>query len=190
MKNLRIAAVLCLAVCPVRGEAPAGQPYTAGKFFSAVFPKGWVKKEPLPGLSDAERKVYGVEFFGPASGGLAARIGAHYYAPGNLVHKTPERFIKLHSQPALGVNLSKKVYGPVTAGKAGSYYAKIFERKVFEYLPPGALHPRKTAVYEKFAVVPVGNGFYVLDYYAPLDIAGANLKAYEAVLASFRPQAR
>ncbi|MDP2866395.1 MAG: hypothetical protein Q8O90_09145 [Elusimicrobiota bacterium] len=190
MKNLLMAAVLCLAAGPALGETPAGQAYTEGGCFTVVFPAGWVKKEPALGLSEDEKKVYGVEFFGPASDGLAVRIGVHYYAPENAVHKTPEKFVKLHSQSAIGVNLDGKVYGKVKPGKAGNYYARVFERKVFEYLPPNALHPKKIHIYEKFAVVPVKNGFYVLRYYAPMDLAKANLKAFEAVLASFKPLAR
>lgn len=190
MKNLLLAAALCLAAGPALGETPAGQAYTEGGYFTAVIPAGWVKKEPALGLSENEKKVYGAEFFGPASDGLAVRIGLHYYAPDNAVHKTPEKFIKLHSRSAIGVNLDGKVYGPVKPGKAGNYYAKVFERKVYEYLPAEALHPKKIHIYEKFAVVPVKNGFYVLRYYAPMDLAKANLKSFETVLSSFKPLVR
>lgn len=190
MRNLLMAAALCLAAGPALGETPAGQAYTEGGYFTAVIPAGWVKKEPALGLSEDDKKVYGAEFFGPASDGLAVRIGLHYYAPDNAVHKTAEKFIKLHSQPAIGVNLDGKVYGPVKPGKAGNYYAKVFERKVYEYLPAEALHPKKIHIYEKFAVVPVKNGFYVLRYYAPMDLAKANLKSFEAVLSSFKPLVR
>ena len=190
MKRILIAAVFCLAAGPASGEAPAGQAYTEGGYFSVVFPQGWVKKEKALGLSDDEKKVYGTEFFGPVADGLAVRIGVHYYAPDNLVQKTPEKFIKLHSQSALGINLDGKVYGKVKPGKAGNYYAKVFDRKVFEYEPQNALHPKKIHIYESFAVVPVKNGFFVLRYYAPLDLAKASLKSYESVLASFKPLVR
>lgn len=190
MRNLLMAAAFCLAAGPAQGEVPAGQVYTEGKYFSVVFPQGWVKKEAALGLSDEERKVYGVEFFGPVAEELAVKIGVHYYAPDNLVQKTPEKFIRLHSRPAIGINLDGKVYGKVKAGKVGNYFANIFERKVYEYLPAGALHPKKIHIYEKFAVVPVKSGFFVLEYYAPMDMAKANLKAYEAVLASFKPLIR
>lgn len=190
IKKLLTAAAFFLAAGPALGETPAGQAYTEGKYFSVVFPPGWVQKEEGLGLPAGEKKVYGTEFFGPVAGELAVRIGVHYYAPGNLVHKTPEKFIKLHSQPALGVNLDGKIYGKVKTGKAGNYYAKLFEREVFEYEPKSALHPEKISVYESFAVAPVKNGFFVLHYYAPKAIAKANLKSYEAVLASFKPLLR
>ncbi|MDD2805359.1 MAG: hypothetical protein PHV33_07370 [Elusimicrobiales bacterium] len=185
-----MTAVLCLTAGPVLGATPAGRTYTQDKCFSVVFPQGWVKKEEGLGLSDAEKKVYGAEFFGPVSGDLAVKIGVYYYAPGNLLYKTPEKFIKLHSQPALGINLDGKVYGKVKNGKAGNYFAKLFERRVFEYLPSNNLHPKKIPVYESFAVVPLKNGFFVLRYYAPMSQAKAGLAAYEAVLASFKPLVR
>jgi len=190
MSHFLLAAALCLAAAPSVGAAPAAQAYTEGEYFTVTVPEGWTKKEPGLGLSDAEKKVFGAEFFGPAADGIAALVGVHYYAPGNLLHATPEKFIKLHAAPAIGVNLDGKVYGPVKNGKAGNYYAKVFERKTYEYQPKDALHPKKIHIYEKFHVVPVKNGFYVLRFYAPMDLAKANLKQYEAMAASFKPLKR
>jgi hypothetical protein len=190
MINLIMAAALSFAAGPALAGASSGQVYTEGKYFTVSIPAGWVKKDEGLGLSDAEKKVYGAEFFGPQAGKFAVRIGVQYYAPGNLVHPTQEKFIKLHSGPALGVNLNGKVYGKVAKGKAGNYYAKVFERKTYEYDPPTALEPKKIHIYEKFYVVPVKRGFFVLRYYAPMDLAKANLKQYEDLVASFKPLTR
>jgi hypothetical protein len=188
MPDLLLAFALLLTPAPA--AAASGQAYTEPGCFSLTVPAGWSRKEEGLGLPDDKKKVYGAEFFGPAADGLAALIGAHYYAPGNLVHATPEKFIKLHAAPAIGVNLDGKVYGKVKDGRAGNYYARVFERKTYEYQPKDALHPRKIHIYEKFYVVPVKNGFYVLRYYAPMDLAKANLKQFEAAAASFKPLAR
>jgi len=191
MKNILTAFLFCLAAGPAAGgEAKGPQPYTEPGYFSVTFPPGWVKKEEALGLSEEDKKVYGTEYFGPVADGLAVKIGVHYYAPGNLVQATPEKFIKLHSKPAIGVNLDGKVYGKVKSDRVGNFYAKVFERKVFEYLPAEALHPKKIHIYEKFAVLPVKNGFFVLDFYAPMDLAKANIKFFDAVLASFKPLVR
>lgn len=190
MINFIMAVAMSFAAGPALAEAPVDQTYTEGKYFTVNVPSGWVKKDEALGLTDAEKKVYGAEFFGPQAGKFAVRIGVQYYAPGNLVQPTSEKFIKLHSKPALGVNLNGKVYGKVAKGKAGNYYAKVFERKTFEYDPPTALHPNKIHIYEKFYVVPVKRGFFVLRYYAPMDLAKANLKQYEALVASFKPLTR
>lgn len=190
MLDLLTALALCLAPAPAAAANAGGQAYTEPGYFSVTLPAGWTKKEAGLGLADGEKKVYGAEFFGPESGGIAALIGVRYYAPGNLLHATPEKFIKLHAAPAIGVNLDGKVYGKVENGKAGNYYAKVFERKTFEYMPKDALHPNKIHIYEKFHVVPVKNGFFVLRYYAPMDLAKASLKQYEAAVASFKPLTR
>ena len=75
MKHLLIAAAFSIAAGPALAETPAGQAYTEGKYFSVVFPAGWVKKEKALGLPDEEKKVFGVEFFGPIAGGLAVMLG-------------------------------------------------------------------------------------------------------------------
>lgn len=190
VKRSLLAAALCLAAAPARAAEGAAQPYTEGKYFTVAVPAGWTKKDEPLGLSDAERKVFGAEFFGPQADGIAALVGARYYAPGNQLQPTAEKFIKVNAAPALGINTSKEVYGKVTAGKAGNYYAKTFERKSYEYMPKEALHPKKVHIYEKFYVVPVKNGFYVLHYYAPMDLARANLRHFEDFVASFKPLTR
>lgn len=190
MKALITAFLFCLPPAFAAGASPAGQQYSEGKYFTFTVPPGWVKKDEGIGLSDGSKKVYGSDFFGPYRGNFGVRMGVHYYAPGNALHPTYEKFIKLHSAPAIGVNMDKKVYGKVKSGKAGHYYAKVFERKTYEYDPPTALHPKKIHIYEKFYVVPVKNGFYVLRYYAPMDLARANLKSFEAAVKTFRPLVR
>ena len=179
-----------LALCLCSAPACAGEDpglYTQDGCFTIYRPSGWTMSAAASALSDKEKKVFGAEFTGPASADGQAKISVMYYAPGNLLHKTPERFISLHSRPPFGVNADKKVYGPVKDGLAGGYRAKLFERKVFEYLPAGSMDAKKTAFYDYFAVVPAKQGFYVLRYTAPADIAKVNFKTYEAVLASFRP---
>ncbi len=176
--------LLCLCSAPLMGgEGKAG---AEAKYFTITPPEGWTRVADASALSDGERKVFGDDYTGPVSRDVQSRISVKYYAPGNLLHKTPERFIKLHSRPPFGVNTDKKVYGPVKNGTAGNRHAKVFERKVYEYVPAGAVNPEKVLVYEHFAVVPAKQGFYVLRYTAQADVAKANYKAYEAVLASFR----
>lgn len=189
MKNFLLgAAALFLAAAPARAAGP--ETYTEPGYFTVKIPADWVKKDEGFGMTDAEKKVFGADFFGPQAGGIAVLAGVKYYAPGNLVHATPEKFIRLHSKPAIGINLDGKVYGPVKDGKAGSYYAKVFERKTFEYEPKGAKDPKKIHIYEKFYVVPVKNGFFVIRYYAPMDLAKASLKDFEALASSFKPLTR
>jgi hypothetical protein len=96
----------------------------------------------------------------------------------------------MHNKPVLPGGNQGRAYGKVADGLAGNYYAKVFERKVFEYVPKRSINAKKVFVYEKFVVVPAKKGYYVLRYYAPMDLAKANIKFFDAVLASFKPLAR
>lgn len=185
--NLRGSFLLaaCFCAAPLHGGESGPVP-PARAYFTIAPPAGWTRTADPTALSAQERKVFGEEYAGPVSRNVQSRISVRYYAPGNMLHKTYERFIKLHSRPPFGVNADKKVYGPVKDGLAGSRHAKVFERKVFEYVPAGAANPEKVAVYERFAVVPAKQGFYVLRYTAQADIAKDGYKAYETVLASFK----
>ncbi len=187
MRFLLAASVLCLgAALSAAAAGPAASVYTEKGLFTVSFPEGWVRAETGLGLSSEEKKVYGAELAGPESSGIAVRIGVHYYAPGNLLQPTAKGFIKLHSRPALGVDPDDGVYGNVKASKVGNYRAEVFDRTTYVYVPPDAMNPKKVPVYERFAVVPVRRGFYVLRYYAPKETAERYLPAFEAVLSSFR----
>ncbi|HAH31907.1 MAG TPA: hypothetical protein DCL44_06295 [Elusimicrobia bacterium] len=60
-----------------------------------------------------------------------------------MLHKTAEKFIALHSRPVLGAALDGRRYGPVKKGLVGKYYAKVFERRIFEFVPPEDISPKK-----------------------------------------------
>lgn len=165
-------------------------PYLEKGCFSVIFPEGWTKQEQAFGLGESEKKVYGADFTAPGEELIPVRISVKYYAPGNLLHKTYEQYIRRHSKPALGANVDGKVYGKVGDGKAGSYYAKVFERKTYDYFPKRAVNAKKYPVYEKFHVVPVKQGYYVLRYTAPFEKAKAGAPQYEAAVASFKPLIR
>lgn len=190
MRKILALAVLLAPAAALAADAgkETGMTYTEKGYFEVRFPAGWQQAETPLGLSDAEKKVLGAEFSGESDAdGLAPKISVRYYAPGNLLHKTAEKFIRTHSRPALGAALDGQQYGPVKKGLAGKQYAQVFDRRVFDFTPQESLHPKKIAVYEKFHVVPVKDGFFVLRYSAPAAAAKAHMKAYEDAVASFRP---
>jgi hypothetical protein len=159
-----------------------------GGYFKVILPSGWAKIEQTFGLSSEEKKVYGIDVLGPRSeDGIHSKISVHYYAPGNLLHKTMEKFITTHAQPVLGVNLDGEEYGRVKDDRVAGRDAKVFERKVYEYIPPHAVKPKKVGVYERFVVVPSNEGFYVLRYTAPENIAEKYQAVFEKVISSFEP---
>ncbi|OGR79138.1 MAG: hypothetical protein A2X32_11500 [Elusimicrobia bacterium GWC2_64_44] len=187
---LKKLSLLLLLAAPWPCAAAGPQVYAVRDCFTVNVPAGWRREGEPYGLTDQEKKVYGADFIAPRGGEFPVRISVSYYAPGNLQHPTHEKYIRQHSTPPLGANLDGKVYGKVADGRAGNYYAKVFERKTFEYFPPRTLKAKKVFIYEKFYVVPVKKGFFVLRYSAPADVARANRTAYEAAVASFRPLLR
>lgn len=184
-----IALLLLVATASARESGKIAEvSYVEKGYFSMKIPVGWNKYDTVFGLSQEEKKVYGVDFIAPSGqDGLTPRISVHYYAPGNLVHKSADKFIKLHALPVLGVAEEGEKYGPVEDGFVDKRRAKIFERNLFEFVPPGTINPKKIPIYEKFAVVPAKDGFYVLRLYSPGENSKTNLKAYESVLTSFKP---
>lgn len=188
MKKIMALAVLLLGCAAAQGGAKeAAMEYSEKGYFTVSVPPGWSKAESGFGLSQEEKKVFGAEFQGPKDAdGITATITVRYYAPGNLLHKTAEKFISTHSRPVLGAAPGGRKYGPVKSGLAGKYYAKVFERKTFEFLPPETINPKKIPVYEKYHVVPVKNGFYVLSYYSSMAAAKAGLGDYDTVLNTFK----
>lgn len=163
---------------------------TVRNCFTVVMPEGWAMEKDTYGLTNGEKQVYGADFLEPGRKEFPARVSVNYYAPGNLENGTYEKYIRRHSKPPLGANLDGKVYGKVKPGRAGNYYAQVFDRKTFELVPPRSLKARKVFLYEKFYVVPVSRGYYVLRLTAPMDSAKAALKKFEAAAASFMPAIR
>ena len=189
--NISKILALTVLILPAGASAQAGAKeaataYTEDGYFTVKIPAGWYKADAAFGLSQEEKKVYGAEFLGPEDAdGIVSKISVRYYAPGNMLHKTAEIFIATHSRPVLGAALDGEKYGPVENGLVGKYYAKIFERRIFEFVPPETISPKKIPIYEKFHVIPVKNGFYVLSYYSSMAAAETGLAEYESVLASF-----
>ena len=87
-----------------------------------------------------------------------------------------------------GVNLDAKEYGPVKDQPVAGRTAKVFERKVYEYLQPESIRPEKIPLYERFVVIPVKQGFYVLRYTAAQVIAEKYRSVFEKVVSSFKPK--
>jgi len=191
-KTLALTVLLLPACAALQaGANDTAMLYTEKGYFTVMAPAGWTNTESTFGLSQEDKKVFGAEFLGPQDAdGITARISVRYYAPGNLLHKTAEKFISTHAKPALGAAAGGRQYGPVKTGLAGKYYAKFFERKTFEFIPPETISPKKIPVYEKFHVVPMKRGFYVLSYHSSLAAAKTGLPNYEAILASFKPLLR
>lgn len=188
-RNILIYAMFCLmtvsAACAGNTPAPGDRKvHREGKYFEAALPEGWtVVPAGGYGLSPAEKKVYGVELAGPDAG---ARISAHYYAPDNLVDKTPEKYMRVHSLPEGAAPAAVPAPPKAKDDKVGGRKARIFVNITHERGADRSLGGG-TEVWEGFAVIPLKKGYYALRYSAPAGKYADHLPVFEAFLASFRP---
>lgn len=191
MLILRVKKIFVLSILLSAAVSFAGQKtvqYIEENYFKIEIPSGWEKVEQIFGLSQEKKKVYGKDFVLAAeSDEIQPRISVHYYAPGNIIHKTADKFIELHSKPALGVALDDETYGPVKEKTIGRYNAKVFECNTFLFMPPRSTKQKKIPMYEKYTVIPTKTGFYVISLHSPAETSEKNIKVYESVVNSFKP---
>jgi hypothetical protein len=164
---------------------------SSGNYFKCSIPADWSVYDPVFGLSAEEKKVYGVTLFGPQNGSpVSSVISIHYYAPGNLVHKTMDKFVRLNSGPVFGFVLEGKSYGEVRQIQFAGREAKIFERINIEFIGKEAIHMPRVSIFEKFIVIPArkDEGFYVLELSVPDEAKDKYKGIFEESVKSFLPE--
>jgi len=173
-------------------EMPKFKEYvSSGNYFKCSIPEDWSVYAPGFGLSEEEKKVYGVTLFGPQNGSqVSSLISIHYYAPGNLLHKTMDKFIRTHVEPALGLESEGESYSKVSQIKIAGRVAKTFERIDIRFIGQRAINMPKVSIYEKFIVIPDKSniGFYVLQLSVPVDIKNKYTGMFEEAVKSFLPE--
>jgi len=166
--------------------------YTSpGNYFTCTIPADWSVYAPGFGLSAEEKKVYGLTLLGPRNGSkVSPEISLHYYAPGNLLHKTMERFIRLHAGPVLGEAKEGTSYGTVGKIIIADREAKAFERKNVQFIGGRSLNPEKVALHEEYIVVPdrKNEGFYVVRFSVPEELKDRDADTFKTVAKSFFPK--
>lgn len=165
-----------------------GEYVSSGNYFKCMIPEGWSVRPPAAlGLSEDEKKVYGVQFSGPhGEGPVKPEISVHYYAPGNLLEKTMDAFIKRRSGPLVHEG---KSYGEVRPHEFAGRKAETFETISFRNPGGRQINPEMVSVYQKFIVISAmkDDGFYVLQLSAPVAAKDQYAKAFEEVSKSFLP---
>ena len=163
---------------------------SSGNYFKCSIPADWSVYDPGFGLSEEEKKVYGITLFGPQNGSpVSPLISMHYYAPGNLLHKTMDRFIRIHSEPVFGVASEGQSYGKVRQIKIAGREAKTFERIDIRFIGERAINMPKMLLFEKFIVIPARKdaGFYVLELSVPDAAKDKYTVIFAEVVKSFLP---
>lgn len=153
-------------------------------YFEVALPENWTQVSRALGLSPDEKKVYGVTLLGPDGGdGSGPRISAHYFAPDNLVDKTAEKYIRVHSSkpPADGAAFPAlpKVKGNLVGGRKAEIFANVTRVRGESEEPE--------IIWESFAVLRADKGYYALRLSAPAARYAEHLPVFEAFLASFKP---
>ena len=193
-------------------ELPAPYGFKAvevGSYFSCDIPPDWSRVEGTGfGLSDEEKKTYGITLGAPESVEIPIRISLYYYAEGNLMYKSVDHYLNLFAKPALGAALEGSSYGEVTPAKVGSRDGMMFERLKHEFVPlhkrldlsdspgregivyerRGEMMARAVPVKERFMLLPAKSGFYALRYSAPADKFAKHLPVFEQLTKRFYPR--
>lgn len=179
-----------LLACALDEQTQFREYSSQGHFFKCSVPRDWSEYQPGFGLSQEEKKVYGVTLFGPREGNpYPPTISLHYYAPGNLLHNTMARFIQTHSQPVFGTPSEGDSCGEVSPAVIAGRQAKTFERTNTRYIGKRSLNPNKVILYEYFVVIPdeKDQGFYVLELSVPAMAKSTYAPIFEVTAKSFQP---
>lgn len=179
---------------------------TVGDYFTCAIPTDWGRTDGQTfGLSDEEKKTYGIKLEAPFWGEIPTRVSIYYYAEGNLLYKSVDHYLRLFAQPALGVALEGSSYGAVSPMVISGREGVTFERVKNEYLPLNRtispvdredgnspliyerreLMARPVPVKERFVVLPAPSGFHALRYSAPEEDFPEALPVFEKIVATF-----
>ncbi len=134
--------------------------------------------------------MYGLTISGPPGlSGVPPAISIYYYAPGNLLHKTMDLYIRRHSSPVLNASVEGIEYSAVKQIPIAGRDAKTFNRRDVRFIRDQGIDPEKVLIYEEFVVVPAkkDDGFYVLKFSVPCELREINAGTFAAVLKSFVP---
>lgn len=156
-------------------------------YFDCIVPHDWgVYKSPE--FSTRKSKLFGLRLVGPRSPkGALVRIDAHYFSPGNRVHDSAEKYVRTVAMLDGGVGIGlpgEKITRPEPAEFKG-LKATRFTVNTFDFIRVTRTSDRKVAIKEEHLVIPVGKGFYVLEYTAPPDLINKYRPIFEKFKESF-----
>lgn len=170
-----------------KAKAPAIEytQFSLNSYFKCDVPKAWELKRDE--AAEAKSGIYEIELLGPRAEDAPVMIFAAYYAKDNKDFKDYRDFLERNARDAIGrTDTPTRKYSPVKEGTLNKKKAFSFERDVKEFLHPNGDSDAFVMVREKFFVLPAGEGFYVLHYYAPKSVYSRHLAVFNKVAASFK----
>lgn len=186
MTALCFSALLLFCSAAAAEVPPLAAYVSDGDLFQVSLPAAWSRNESIT----ARRQLlqYGVDSVGPGSAQAGyPRISIMYYSKGHKQFRTMEKYVAENSRPAGFSPLKGEKFSSVSSARAAGRPARQLEAVRVEYLPPHSARPRKISFYQRQLVFPgKTGGFFVLEYYAPLDAAKEFLPVFESVAASLK----
>ncbi len=196
MKELRLERVVLAVIVlslpslsMVASSTPGGVDKTVNcgmqPYFDCIVPQGWgVYKNPE--FSSKKSMLFGLRLVGPRSpSGAFVRIEADYFAPGNRVHKSPEKYIRVVAQLDGGISLPGEKITPPEAAEFNGLPATRFTVRTYDFIRVTKTSDKKVAIQEEHLVIPAGKGFYVLEYTAPPVLINEYRPVFEKFKESF-----
>lgn len=173
-----------------------------GDHFSCDIPPDWSRIHGSGfGLTDEEKRTYGIKLEAPSTSEVPATISIFYYAEGSLMYKSVDHYLRAFSQsaPAEGARDGHD-YGKITpvtvSGREAMTFESIGMRSITSgtsvssqpgvYFRPG-LNAERVPIRERFVVLPAPPGFFALRYTAPEKTFQEFLPVFEQVTKRFYP---
>ena len=154
--------------------------------FTASIPSDWVRYEDI--MDSEATREYGVDLRGPKNAdGAYVTIDIIYYAPDHDMFKTAEDFIRANANLRETLKAQGESVTPVTTTQIAGRDAVQFDKKAILFLPFDSADPKKIMMFERLIIMKGKEGFYLLKYSAPEDLAAQYLKVFDQVAASFKP---
>jgi hypothetical protein len=150
--------------------------------FTCLIPKKWNRI--LPTKSGLDNGMLGLEVFGPLDkNGVGINISIDYYTDNNPIYTSYADFVKIHATS--NIQSPGNVYGPVQKVVVNKYPALEFNRQITKPVKTDNGYV-STVTKQKFIVIPVSKGFFVLRFYGPDTIAKEMLPIFEKTVKSFK----
>ena len=168
------------------GDTPGGLQACGMKpYFECEAPKGWSVLR-NPEFSSKRSKLYGLQLLGPKGPtGSHVRIEVDYFSPGNKVHKTPEKYIRVVARLDGGIGLPGEKSTQPEAVTFRGLPATRFTVKTFDFVKVSSTSDKKIGIQEEHLVIPAGKGFYVLEFRAPMGVINEFRPVFERFKDSF-----
>ena len=177
---------------PEKAAAPAKSAQAAKdtrynmESFTCEIPGGWEVKRDKE--KEVKAKIRKLELLGPRAENAPVLIYAAHYRKGSAAFTDYKDFIDRNSKNILGETESEtEKFSLVKETSLAGKKAFEFDSEIKEYLHPESKSDESVVIKEKFYVIPGGDGFFVLHYYAPASAFDKHLPVFNKLVSTFKP---